>query len=202
MIQYIIDNLISFFYFNSDGILLIFFLLTPLWLLILKDLMYYFYKKNKYINLVNDINKNIWLDSLLDKNWFNNISYPVIFISRDEHWIDYIEWVVLNSIDDYKKDLFLTNEAYFPLNIIYCIDSNFKKYNVSFSDLSNYWYLEKKYWNMLIPILTKTDEIVSYEEIEKYLDEFFFDNQEKENYKSKNLPKTIETIIKVIDNKI
>lgn len=202
------QQFINLFNVNFWWIILIFFLLTPLWLLILRDLFSYFYKNKIYKNTISLINNEIWIDNLLDKNWFNNISYPIVFVSKyKEMWIEYIPWLYFDSINKYYEDLFFTESWFLIDEIIYWVDCNFRKYLISFKKLNDFWISNEKYSNILLPFLTITNELVWYDEIEKLLIDnssmfCYLEDNEKNYFKAKNYPRTIETIIKIIDNKI
>jgi len=181
-----------------SAILKLLLIFSPFFILLFALLFMHFKDKYSEINIIKIINNSLWLDNFLHKTWFSKINYPIIFLAKDNNDY-YLSWLYYNNYQDYKKDILLSEED----GIKYCIDSKFHKYKISFLKLNELIYCENdiEIWEKEIPILSWEFETTNYEELEKILiNDLKLSDWEIKKIKEQKFPKTIQTIIKFLEN--
>lgn len=168
------------------------------------------------------LEKDYWINNILKSSWFLDLKFPIIFVvveKQEDDNYDTIAWVYEN-IWDYSYDLVryellkknTSNKEILPdfflddfknLEKNYIIDSNYDKYKLSYKWLEKFWPYNDKYKNLAIPILSKDKETLSFDVLESLFlgAELWtcFNGDEIEDYKIQNLPKTFDTLIKIVN---
>ncbi len=138
------------------------------WLILVVIVIWIFMKINNARNVASvsaAIDQAYWTERLLQKLWWSDVSYPIIWFG----W-DFLEPVQVLSLSEYKKDylywssLLSSTEPW--LWVEYIIDSKWRKFltkKISVQDLL--WSIDKNVDTINLESLQKVDEILSFKAV-------------------------------------